>query len=305
MAASSRCHVIELRLFGGLDLRRSDGRELDSILTQPKRVALLAFLATATPYRLHRRDTLLGLFWPELDQEHARAALRQALHGLRQGLGADVLTSRGDEEVSVDEQRLSCDVRAFHQALEAEDWTRALELFRGGLLEGFFLSDTPEFERWLEEERGHLRDRACQAAWTLAQRARVEGDAALAAQWARRAASLLPDDEEMVRRLIAFLDEMGDRVGAMRVYEEFAGRAASEYQVDPAVETKALIALVRSREAASPPVSRPAAASFPAPQAAAARRFMLGRGKRWVVGTIGLVLLAAVMAIRHQQANAR
>src|SRR5256886_16106378 len=68
MAASSRCHVIELRLFGGLDLRRSDGRELDSILTQPKRVALLAFLATATPYRLHRRDTLLGLFWPELDR---------------------------------------------------------------------------------------------------------------------------------------------------------------------------------------------------------------------------------------------
>src|SRR2546429_5864886 len=40
---------------------------------------------------------------------------------------------------------------------------------------------------------------------------------------------------------------------SMRVYEEFAGRAASEYQVDPAVETKALIALVRSREAASPP----------------------------------------------------
>src|SRR5436309_14321689 len=97
MAASSRCHVIELRLFGGLDLRRSDGRELESILTQPKRVALLAFLAAATPHRLHRRDTLLGLFWPELDQDHARAALRQALHGLRQSLGADVLTSRGDE----------------------------------------------------------------------------------------------------------------------------------------------------------------------------------------------------------------
>ena len=297
--------MIELRLLGGLDLRRGGGLKVDGFLTQPKRVALLAFLAAATPPRFHRRDTLLGLFWPELDQEHARAALRQALHGLRRGLGTDVLTSRGDEEVGVDEQRLWCDVRTFHQALEANDWRRALELYQGGLLEGFFLSDSPEFERWLEEERAQLRNRACQAAWALAQRGRVEGDAALAAQWARRAASLLPDDEEMVRRLIAFLDEMGDRVGAMRVYEEFAGRAASEYQVDPAVETKALIALVRSREAASPPVSRPAAASFPAPQAAAARRFMLGRGKRWVVGTIGLVLLAAVMAIRHQQANAR
>src|SRR2546429_160380 len=217
MAASSRCHVIELRLFGGLDLRRSDGRELDSILTQPKRVALLAFLATATSYRLHRRDTLLGLFWPELDQEHARAALRQALHGLRQGLGADVLTSRGDEET--------------------------------------------------------------------------------------------------LRRLVALLDDLGDRGGAVRVYEGFARRVAGEYQVEPAAETKALITLVRSRGAASPPVLRPAPPSFTAPPAAAerpsaasiepaARRFTLP-GKRWVVGTIGLALLAAVMAIRHQQASAR
>src|SRR3989454_444978 len=229
MGASSRCHVIELRLFGGLDLRRSDGRELDSILTQPKGVALLAFLATATPYRLHRRDTLLGLFWPELDQEHARAALRQALHGLRQGLGADVLTSRGDEEVGVHEQRLWCDVRAFHQALEAGDWSRALELHRGGLLEGFFLSDSPEFERWLEVERARLRNRACQAAWTLAQQSKAEGDFAGPAQW-----------------------------------------------------------------------ERPSAASIEP----AARRFTLP-GKRWVVGTIGLALLAAVMAIRHQQASAR
>ena len=307
--------MIELRLFGGLDLRRGGGLRLDGLLTQPKRVALLAFLATATPYRLHRRDTLLGLFWPELDQEHARAALRQALHGLRQGLGADVLTSRGDEEVGVHEQRLWCDVRAFHQALEASDWSRALELYRGGLLEGFFLSDAPEFERWLEVERARLRNRACQAAWTLAQQSKAEGDFAGTAQWARRAAALVPDDEETLRRLVALLDDLGDRVGAVKVYEEFARRVAVEYQVEPAAETKALITLVRSREAASPPVVRPAPPSFTAPPAAAqrpsaasiepaARRFTLP-GKRWVVGTIGLALLAAVMAIRHQQASAR
>src|SRR3989449_2780691 len=204
-----------------------------------------------------------------VEQEHARAALRQALHGLRQGLGADVLTSRGDEEVGVHEQRLWCDVRAFHQALEASDWSRALELYRGGLLEGFFLSDAPEFERWLEVERARLRNRACQAAWTLAQQSKAEGDFAGTAQWARRAAALVPDDEETLRRLVALLDDLGDRVGAVKVYEEFARRVAVEYQVEPAAETKALIALVRSREAASPPVLRPAPASFTAPPAAA------------------------------------
>ncbi|PYO62820.1 MAG: hypothetical protein DMD28_04290 [Gemmatimonadetes bacterium] len=315
MGALSGAHVIELRLFGGLDLRRSDGRELDSILTQPKRIALLAFLAAATPYRLHRRDTLLGLFWPELDQEHARAALRQALHGLRQGLGADVLTSRGDEEVGVDEQRLGCDVRAFQHAFEASDWGHALELYRGSLLEGFFLSDSPEFERWLEDERARSRNRACQAAWTVAQRGKADGDFVVAAHWARRAAALVPGDEETLRRLVALLDDLGDRVGAVQVYEEFARRVAVDWQVEPAAETKALIALVRSRESASQPALRPAPASFTAPQTAAqppsavstepaARRFTLP-GKRWVVGTTGLALLAAVMAIRHQQANAR
>ncbi len=75
--------MIALRLFGGLELRGSDGLQLDTVLTQPKRVALLAFLAAAAPHRFHRRDTLLGLLWPELDQEHARAALRQALHSRR------------------------------------------------------------------------------------------------------------------------------------------------------------------------------------------------------------------------------
>src|SRR2546427_5439508 len=227
--------------------------------------------AAATPYRLHRRDTLLGLFWPKLDQDHARAALRQALHGLRQGLGGDVLTSRGDEEVGIGEQRLWCDVRAFQHALEASDWSSALELHRGGLLEGFFLSDAPEFERWLEDERARLRNRACEAAWTLAQRSKAEGDFAGTAQWARRAAALVPDDEETLRRLVTLLDDLGDRVGAVKVYEEFARRVAVEYQVEPAAETKALITLVRSREAASPPVFRPAPAALTAPPAAAAR----------------------------------
>jgi len=78
--------LVELRILGGLNLLGAGGRELSSVLAQPKRVALLAYLAAATPRRLHRRDSLLALFWPELDQEHARAALRQALHGHRSPL---------------------------------------------------------------------------------------------------------------------------------------------------------------------------------------------------------------------------
>ena len=293
--------MIQLRLFGGLELSSSEGRALDSVLTQPKRVALLAFLATS-PQRFHRRDTLLALFWPELDQEHARAALRQALHSLRRALDTDVLASRGDEEVGVDEQALWCDVRAYRQALEAGDFHGALQLYRGGLLEGFFLSGSPEFERWLEDERSRLRDSACQAAWTLAQRSQAEGDLALTAQWARRAAALVPADEEMLRRLVTLLDELGDRGGAIQVYEEFARRVAGDYEAEPAAETKALMALVRSREEPSlrpPPTPRARVEALSAPPSTPRAARLRRRG--WIAVSVGLAVLATLVVRGHLQ----
>src|SRR5689334_4684023 len=94
--------MIELRTIGTVDLRRAPGGELRSVLQQPKRVALLVYLAVAKPGAWHRRDSLLGLFWPELDQEHGRAALRRAIYFLRQALGAEVLAGRGDEEIGIE-----------------------------------------------------------------------------------------------------------------------------------------------------------------------------------------------------------
>src|SRR5437016_4181677 len=148
--------MVEFRLLGTLSLTTADGREAGSLLSQPRRLALLAYLAAATPRGPHRRDTLLALFWPELDQEHARAALRQSLHVLRSALGADAMVSRGDEEIGLDFERIWCDVAAFARAIDGGELGQALDLYRGNLLEGFFISDAPEFERWLESERAKL-----------------------------------------------------------------------------------------------------------------------------------------------------
>ena len=91
---------------------------MPALLAQPRRLALVAYLAVATPRGLHRRDAILTLFWPELDQQHARAALRQALRVIRGSLGA-VLTSRGDDEIGLDFERFQCDADAFDRAIEA------------------------------------------------------------------------------------------------------------------------------------------------------------------------------------------
>ena len=142
--------MFQLRVLGSLDLRAPDGEEVLSVLSQPKRTAILVYLALASPQGFHRRDKLAGLFWPEVDQEHARASLRGAIHFLRRSLGEDVVLSRGDEDIWLDGEQFSSDAVAFQEALEAEDLEAALDLFQGDLLDGFFLSGCPEFERWVD-----------------------------------------------------------------------------------------------------------------------------------------------------------
>src|SRR3989475_823489 len=218
--------MIEFRLLGTLHLIDATGREVKSLLTRPRRLALLAYLAAATPRGLHRRDSLLALFWPELDQEHARAALRQALHVVRDALGADAVASRGDEELGLDCDQVSCDVEAFNRAVDAEQFREALDLYRGTLLDGFFVSDAPDCERWLETERARLQEVASRAALGLVERYETRGNFTTAAHWARRAIELAPSDEGLVRRLMTLLDRQGDRAGALAADETLARRLA-------------------------------------------------------------------------------
>ena len=238
---------IEFRVLGGLELRTPDGRDVRPVLAQPKRLALLAFLAAARPRGFHRRDTLVGLFWPELDQKHARGALRKALQFLRHELGERAITTRGDDEVGLERPLVWCDAAAFGEALEEGRGGAALELYRGELLPGFFLRDVPEFERWLDGERAWLRESAARAARLLCAEHEAQRHLGAAVEWARRAAALDPDDERAQQRLIALLDRAGDRGGALRAYEDFARRLAAEYGAEPATETKALVARVLAR----------------------------------------------------------
>jgi len=266
LAAPETASMIELRTLGVLDLRGGDGQEFRAVLQQPKRLALLAYLAVASrTRRFHRRDALLALFWPELDTDHARAALRRSLYFLRRSLGAEVIAARGDEEVGLAAERFVCDVTQFEAALDAGRPAEALELYRGSLLEGFYIGGAPEFERWLQSERERLHERASGAAWALADERAAAGDASGAAMWGRRAAALLPYDESAARRLIALLDRIGDRPAALRAYEELTRRLAADYEIEPSAETRALIEAIRTRPAPPPAAPAPRRASAPGP----------------------------------------
>jgi DNA-binding SARP family transcriptional activator len=185
--------MLELRALDGIDLRSDDGRDVGAVLAQPKRLALLAYLALAVPRGFQRRDTLVGLFWPERDQEHARGALRKTVQLLRRALGEGFIVARGEDELAVDRAALWCDVVAFEGAVKDGHNAEALELYRSDLLSGFFLSDAPGFEQWLEGKRARLREVASRAARSLAAQYEAERNVTAAVDSARTrsAATLL------------------------------------------------------------------------------------------------------------------
>ena len=305
--------LIELRTFGTLDLRGSDGRELRAVLAQPKRLALLTYLAAAAPgaSTFHRRDTLLALFWPDQDVTRARAALSRAVHYLRASLGDGVVLSLGDEELGVDPDRISCDATRFRNELDKGRLAEALELYRGDFVEGFFLSDVPELDRWIERERRRFRDSAADAARSLSKSAESSGDIAMALHWARQASSNAPYDEPDARRVLMLLGRLGDRGSALEFFERFSRRLKSDLELDPSPETVAAlnaISTARQERAAAPttpisltttpggPGANGAPPLTPAPSSATAAPWH--RRSRWLVAAlaaVGILILAATL----------
>jgi eukaryotic-like serine/threonine-protein kinase len=241
-----------LSVFGRIDFRDPVGREVNAVIAQPKRLALLAYLAANAGTAACRRDRLLALFWPELDEPRARKALNRAVHFLRHEIGGETIPSRNGDEIAVDPTHLWCDIAAFQSAVNSGDWTHALTLYRGDLLPSFYVDDAPAFDEWMEQERTRLRLAAASAARALATEREHEGKATIAISLARRAAALSELDERMVRQLLALLDRLGDRAGALEVYDRFARRLRDEFDAEPAVETNRLIAEIRARADASP-----------------------------------------------------
>ena len=238
---------IQLRILGTTELSVTGERTGSFVLRQPKRVALLAYLALATAGGYRRRDQIVALFWPELDQAHARTQLRKILHALRSTLGGEAFVTRGEEELRVDPSRVWCDAVVFAGLIKEGRWAQALELYRGDLLEGLFPGGVGEqFETWLGDQRSSLREQAARAAWECSSREDLAGRRAEAVALARRALELDPDDEEGVRRLISVLDRYGDRAGALHLFQDWQSRLKSEYGADPAPETRKLARKVRA-----------------------------------------------------------
>ena len=251
--------MLTFRLLGGIGLTDPTGKELDALLRQPKHVALLAYLSLPQPGTWHRRDSVLGTFWPETDEAHARAALRSALYTLRNHLPDRVIRSRGDDDLSIDPDLLRTDVSALSDCFLAGRSAEVLTNYKGELLSGLFIGDAPAFEKWLDVERARVKGITRKAASQLSQQLELRGDLTGAIEAARQAYELEPDDESAARRWIALLDRAGDRSQAFAVYERFRNHMSEAFGVRPSAETVALLDAIRTRREMSGAVTHAAA----------------------------------------------
>ena len=291
--------MIRLDLLGSVDLTGPDGTEIRAILAQPKPLAVLAYLAAATPAGYHRREELLSVFWPEMDSTRGRRALSQALHVLRNDLEEGAITSRGVEEVGLDRGIVSSDVDEFRSAIAEQDWDRASTLYRGELLSGFQVAGSPEFDQWLDKERAQLRELGISAAWHLSENLEASNDPGAAYKWARRATELDPYSEEAFRKLLSLLDRSGNRAEAARAYEEFRSRLSRDLDLEPSELTRQLASSLREAPVGAGPKkeTRNYEAPASAPEMPMSSSPVNQRSNSWkyLIGVSMIVAIAAVL----------
>jgi DNA-binding SARP family transcriptional activator len=241
--------LFSLRLFGGAVLAANDGA-IAGRAVQRRRLALLALLAAA-PNCTRSRDKLVGLLWPDADMEQARHLLSDSLYILHRALGKDALATVGGDVV-LDTRIVSVDVAEFRAALAAGDDELAVGLYRGPFLDGVFLRDAPEFERWMEAERSELARDYAAALERLAITAQRTGDFRKAVCWWRRRAAHDPYESHVAVALMNALAAAGDCAGAIQHGQLHATLVREELGLEPDAQVRALADRLRSEAAAGP-----------------------------------------------------
>ena len=303
-----------LRLLGGASIDGGGGR-LAGPVAQRRRLALLALLAVA-PTGAVSRERIAALLFPEADALQSRHGLSDALHAVRRTLGRDAVVAVGDE-LRLNPELVRSDVAAYEVALAAGDDERAVALYQGPVLDGFFVPDAPEFERWVEDERQRLARRHARLLEAAAEAAESRGDRGHAVDWWQRLLRHDPYSTRVALRLCRALENHGDPAGALRCARVHATRLRDELGVEAGADLRALTERLAVPAASSrgeeDAMLQPRPAQSPAempqphlPEPVSPRRHRpLQRRVAVGVALVGVVAFAAVARSREDDASAR
>ncbi|MGH7469385.1 MAG: BTAD domain-containing putative transcriptional regulator [Longimicrobiales bacterium] len=265
---------------------------------QKFRFALLVYLGME---RSAPREKVAALFYPEVDQERARHRLSQSVYVIRQTLGTDCIETRGEELRARDS--LVLDARDFGTLADVGEFGRALALYRRPFLDGFFLDDADEWERWAERKRAILSRTYAQAArsWitTLCDRQEQGAAIAQAMQWLE----FDERNEDAHRLLMTALAQAGRRTDALAHFDAWERRLREEEGVKPPEALRKVAEEMRSPVRTPAPISTPVVLEPPQPTPPVHLEPRLlpaphtTRRSKHLLGFVGLVLLTIAIAI--------
>ena len=230
LASPSPEAVFTLTTLGGLSVTRPDGTT--TRLAPRKRALALLTLAASSAKEGISRDRAMALLWPELDTANARNNLKQTVFAIRHALEADVF-DRTTPNLRLEAREITVDLHKFEHALAVGAHEEAAGDYAGPFLEGFFLPNVVEFDRWVERVRQRLDLGYARALETLAVRARLRGETSAAVHWYRRLVEHDPVSTSSVLGLMLTLDAAGEPLEALKYYLQHAKLLRDEYDAKP------------------------------------------------------------------------
>lgn len=240
----------ELRFLGAVRIER-DGKPVEGI-TSRKAVALLGFLA-ATGHPV-TRDRLLGLFWGDKPETHARGNLRWVLHRITSVLPGCLDVERDTVRLSGSEPvagRYRIDLLSFNRLASdgsPASLAAAAGLYRGDLMGELYLSDCPEFEIWLAGEQERWRLRVVRILHHLVDHHLRRGSFEAGLEDSNRLLALVPWQESAHRQRMRLLAMMGQRHDALAQYDSCRRVLAAQMGVSPDEETAELYRQIQAGE---------------------------------------------------------
>ncbi|HJR65137.1 MAG TPA: tetratricopeptide repeat protein [Gemmatimonadaceae bacterium] len=289
------------RLFGSPSIEADDGGvPLSGRVAQRHRLALLALVAMAPGQRLSR-DKLIAYLWPESDSERGRNLLKVSTYVLRSELGETALLSEGDD-LRLNADVVRADALELEAALARGDHAAAVTLYESPFLDGFFLSDAPDFEQWAARERERLAAQYAKALEALAEGAETKGDASGAAEWWKKRAAQDPYDSRVALRLMRSLEASGNRAAALQHASIHQRLLEQEFGIATAPEITAFAEQLRSKplvaaEASAPPRASPEPAAHPSAPHVVEQEARSERGRARALSRKAAIVLAAVVLL--------
>ncbi|MBI5714097.1 MAG: tetratricopeptide repeat protein [Chloroflexi bacterium] len=193
--------------------------------------SLLAYLALFPGQ--HSCEQLAALLWGDSTDEQARHSLRTALAAISKALDDALIADRESVQLNPD-MNFWIDVKEI-EGLEIRDSSNLQSLISNyhDLLPNFY-------DEWIVRERERLRAIYLDALLQLAQHNRSSSDYARAIETAQRVLAADRANEKAHQHLMFCFAVQGDRIAALKQYDEYTKILREDLNTPPSSETTAL-----------------------------------------------------------------